>query len=59
MINVRWIQEEKITNRQFELFSEALIFARSKDVGVTFEIREDDTLLATGTITDYEDKDYE
>lgn len=55
MIVVTLKVNKKITTHSFALMSDALIFARSSDIGTYFEIRENKKLLAKGTIENYKD----
>jgi hypothetical protein len=55
MITVTLIEYRNITTHQFEVFSDALIFARSQDVGTSFRITEGTVLLAKGMIEDYKE----
>lgn len=49
-----------VIQKNFTTLTEALVFARGQDIGVSFRIFEEDTLLAKGTIEDYkEGKEYE
>jgi hypothetical protein len=55
-----YITFDGITIRNnFDLLSDALIFARSQEVGTTFVIREEETLLAKGRIEEYKEYKYE
>jgi hypothetical protein len=49
-----------VIQKNFTTLTEALVFARGQDIGVSFRIFEEGTLLAKGTIEDYkEGKEYE
>jgi hypothetical protein len=55
MITVTLMEGRVITVHQFEVFSDALVFARSQDIGTSFRITEGSTLLAKGIIEDYKE----
>jgi hypothetical protein len=59
MIIVTLKINKRQTTHSFTLMSDALIFARSSEIGTHFEIREDRKLLAKGTIENYKDTKYD
>lgn len=59
MITVTLKFKKSITQYEFPSLTEALIFARSSDIGTSFQIREGKTLLAKGKIEDYKEGKYE
>jgi hypothetical protein len=52
MITVILAFKKTITQYSFPSLTEALVFARSSEVGTSFQIREGKTLLAKGKIED-------
>jgi hypothetical protein len=52
MITVTLTFKRIVTTHNFNTLTDALKFARSKEVGTVFQIREEDTLLAKGKIED-------
>lgn len=50
MITVYLTFKKRISEYSFQTLTEALVFARSKDLGTSFQIREGKTLLAKGKI---------
>jgi hypothetical protein len=52
MITVTLTFKKTITQYSFPSLTEALVFARSSEVGTSFQIREGKTLLAKGKIED-------
>jgi hypothetical protein len=55
MITVTLMEYRNITTHQFNLLSDALIFARLQDIGTSFRITEGTVLLAKGMIEDYKE----
>lgn len=52
MITVTLTFKRIITTHDFDTLTKALEFARSKEIGTVFQIREQGTLLAKGKIED-------
>lgn len=52
MIVVTLVFKKQTTQQSFPTLTEALVFARSKHIGTSFQIREGKTLLAKGKIED-------
>lgn len=50
MILVTLVFKKQTTQQSFTTLTEALVFARSKQIGTSFQIREGRTLLAVGKI---------
>jgi hypothetical protein len=50
MILVTLVFKKQTTQQSFTTLTEALVFARSKQIGTSFQIREGRTLLAMGKI---------
>lgn len=50
MIVVTLVFKKQTTQQSFTTLTEALVFARSKQIGTSFQIREGRTLLAMGKI---------
>jgi hypothetical protein len=55
MITVYLTFKKRISEYSFQTLTEALVFARTKDIGTSFQIREGKTLLAKGKIEDLKD----
>lgn len=56
MITVTLKFKKSITQYSFPSLSEALVFARSSEIGTSFQIREGNTLLAKGKIEDLKER---
>ena len=56
MITVTLKFKKNITQYTFPSLTEALVFARSSEIGTSFQIREGDTLLAKGKIEDLKER---
>lgn len=56
MITVTLKFKKSITQYNFPSLSEALAFARSSEIGTSFQIREGKTLLAKGKIEDLKER---
>jgi DNA/RNA endonuclease YhcR with UshA esterase domain len=55
-----YVTLQKITIRNnFDTLTDALIFARSHEIGATFLIKEGDVVLAKGIIEEYKEMFYE
>jgi len=52
MITVFLMFNKTASQFNFDSLTEALVFARSKDIGTSFQIKEGKTLLAKGKIED-------
>jgi hypothetical protein len=59
MITVTLVFNKVVSEFNFQSLTDALVFARSTDIGTRFQIREGKTLLAKGTIEDYKEGRYE
>lgn len=59
MITVTLTFAKRISNFTFNTLTEALEFARSKELGTDFQIHEEGTLLAKGKIENLKEFDYE
>lgn len=53
MITVTLQFMEIITQHSFDNLTDALVFARSKEIGTNFTIKDGNVLLAKGTIEKY------
>ena len=58
MITVYLTFKKKVTERSFDTLTNALIFARSQEIGTSFVIRETKKLLAKGKIEDLKSNRY-
>jgi hypothetical protein len=58
MITVALTYNKITTQQDFTSLTSALEYARSQEIGTTFRITEDKTLLAKGTIEDLKDDFY-
>lgn len=56
MITVILTFNKAITQYSFPSLTEALVFARSSEIGTSFQIREGKTLLAKGKIEDLKER---
>ena len=59
MITVTLTFKRIVTTYNFSTLTDALKFARSKEVGTIFQIREEDILLAKGKIESLKEFNYE
>lgn len=59
MITVTLTFKRIVTIHNFSTLTDALKFARSKEVGTVFQIREEDILLAKGKIESLKEFNYE
>jgi hypothetical protein len=59
MITVTLTFKRIVTTHNFSTLTDALKFARSKEVGTVFQIREEDILLAKGKIESLKEFNYE
>jgi|688.fasta_scaffold261333_1 hypothetical protein len=56
MITVTLQFMDIVTEHSFDTLTNALVFARSKEIGTSFFIKEGTTLLAKGKIEKYKEK---
>lgn len=55
MIIVTRMFKSNVTTHTFTTLTEALVFARSQEIGVSYQIKEGNTVLAKGKIEDLKD----